>query len=82
MSDAEKTERVLKLFGGNLVKLREDRGWSAAELGERSRVDVVKVGQIERGEVSATLKDMRRFAGALGVQVSPLVGLHAPSNES
>lgn len=75
MSDEEKTRRVLILFGRNVAKLRNARGWTVAELGEQAGFSVESIEQLERGDVSATLEHMRRLAGAFQVPLSELVGM-------
>jgi transcriptional regulator with XRE-family HTH domain len=68
-------DQILALFGRNVVKLRTAAGLTAAELGERSGLGAEKVGQLERGETSATLIEMRKLAAVLGVNLRDLVGL-------
>ena len=73
MDEDENTSGVLALFGRRLVELRTERGWSTAELAQRSELDADVVGRYERGEESAPLASLRRLAGALEVAVSELV---------
>jgi transcriptional regulator with XRE-family HTH domain len=72
---SKEDERVLALFGRNIVKLRNGAGLTVVELGEHSRLGTEKVEQFERGEVPATLVEMRKLAAVLGVNLPDLVRL-------
>ena len=59
-------------FGCRIERLREQRGWSRAQLGGASGLTLELLEQIERGELSPTLSTLRRLAGALKLQLSEL----------
>ncbi|MBO1073476.1 helix-turn-helix domain-containing protein [Roseomonas marmotae] len=52
---------------------REERGWSIAELAERSGVSRAMISKVERAEASPTAALLGRLAGALGLTLSTLL---------
>ena len=52
---------------------REARGWSLAELAERSGVSKAMISKVERGEASPTAALLGRLSGAFGLTMSTLV---------
>lgn len=60
-------EEYLVLFGENLRKLRNDKGFSQEALGLEAGIGKNQVGMIERGEVNITLSSIKRLAEALKV---------------
>jgi transcriptional regulator with XRE-family HTH domain len=52
---------------------RETRGWSIAELAERSGVSRAMISKAERAEVSPTAELLGRMSGALGLSLSQLL---------
>lgn len=52
---------------------RESRGWSLAELAERSGVSKTAISKIERAEVSPTAVVLVRLAGAFGLTLAGLL---------
>src|SRR5262249_45712729 len=52
---------------------RDMRGWSLAELGERSGVSKATISKIERGEVSPTAVILVRLAGAFDLTLAGLL---------
>jgi transcriptional regulator with XRE-family HTH domain len=52
---------------------RETRGWSLAELAERSGVSKAMISKIERGEASPTATLLGRLSGAFGLTLSTLL---------
>jgi transcriptional regulator with XRE-family HTH domain len=59
-------------FGPRLTQLRERRGWSRAQLAESSGLDVETIEQIEHGQLSPRLAELRRLAGGLDLRLSEL----------
>ena len=56
------------------VRLERDmRGWSLADLGERSGVSKATISKIERGEVSPTAVILVRLAGAFDLTLAGLL---------
>jgi transcriptional regulator with XRE-family HTH domain len=60
-------------FGLAVRRLREERGISQEELGSRTGLHRNHVGQIERGEMSPTLRTAEAIAAALATKTSELV---------
>jgi transcriptional regulator with XRE-family HTH domain len=54
---------------------REARGWSLAELAERSGVSKAMISKIERSEASPTATVLGRLSGAFGLPLSVLLAL-------
>ena len=52
---------------------REARGWSLAELAERSGVSKAMISKIERGAASPTAALLGRLSGAFGLSLSALI---------
>jgi transcriptional regulator with XRE-family HTH domain len=52
---------------------REARGWSLADLAERSAVSKAMISKIERGEASPTATLLGRLSGAFGLSLSTLL---------
>lgn len=52
---------------------REARGWSLADLAERSSVSKAMISKIERGEASPTATLLGRLSGAFGLTLSTLL---------
>ncbi len=52
---------------------REARGWSLADLAERSGVSKAMISKIERGESSPTAALLGRLSGAFGLTLSTLL---------
>jgi transcriptional regulator with XRE-family HTH domain len=52
---------------------REERGWSIAELAERSGVSRAMISKVERAEASPTAALLGRLVGALGMTLSTLL---------
>jgi transcriptional regulator with XRE-family HTH domain len=52
---------------------REARGWSLADLAERSGVSKAMISKVERGEASPTATLLGRLSGAFGLTMSTLL---------
>ena len=53
---------------------REVRGWSLADLGERSGVSKAMISKVERGEASPTASLLGRLSGAFGLTLLDALG--------
>lgn len=60
---------------------RESRGWSLAELADRSGVSKAMISKIERGEASPTATILGKLSGAFGLQLSMLLALAEQAGE-
>jgi transcriptional regulator with XRE-family HTH domain len=52
---------------------REVRGWSIAELAQRSGISKAMISKVERGQASPTASLLGRFSGAFGLSLSALL---------
>lgn len=60
-------------LAARLRALRADRGWSLAELAERSGLSRATLSRLENAEVSATAQGLGRLAAAHGMTASRLM---------
>lgn len=58
----------VRKFGDRVRELRELRGFSQEKLGERAKLHRNAIGQIERGEIRATIETLDKLARALAVE--------------
>ena len=58
----------------NIRKAREAKGWSKSELGRQIGSGYLLVHLVETGKQMPTLPTLERFAAALGLPVSDLIG--------
>jgi transcriptional regulator with XRE-family HTH domain len=64
---------------GSIVKaLRQERGWSLADLGVRSRITPSTLSKVERGLLSLTYDRILQLANGLEVAVDQLFQVEAP----
>jgi len=63
----------LRRLGASIRALRQKRGMTQEDLGERSGINPKYVGYIERGERNVTLRNLLAVAGALGVEPNALL---------
>lgn len=66
-------EKLGKVIGENLKRLRMDRGLSLGALADISSVSKSRLGQIERGEANPSVTTVWQIANALRVEFSTLV---------
>ena len=60
---------IRKRVGGNLRRIRKERGWTQEKLSACSRVSQSYVGTIERAQVNVSLDILAVLAKALGVSL-------------
>jgi len=73
---APATPRTLKLMlqiGGNVQRLRLERGLTQERLAELTELDLSYAQRVERGEVNLTVGSLAVFADALGVEPGSLL---------
>ncbi len=63
---------IRRLVGGCVRRLREARGWSRAELGDRSGLSDLEVGFVENGSKPVHTEDLLCLAKGLGVSPAAL----------
>ncbi len=69
---AAEEKEILKVFGGNLKKIREEKGLSLRQLSYNCKVDFSKIAQMEKGLINPTLVTVAELAAALEVEVAVL----------
>ena len=57
-------------ISASLKRERSARGWSLADLSERSGVSKAMISKIERGEASPTATVLGKLSGAFGMALS------------
>lgn len=62
-------------ISASLKRERAAKGWSLAELAERSGVSKAMISKIERGEASPTATVLGKLSGAFGLALSALLAL-------
>lgn len=55
-----------------ITKLRQERGWSRAELARQARLNSSTVGQIESGRLKPYKSQLEKLATAFGVPVEQI----------
>ena len=60
-------------FGHAVRCLREQRGWSQEMLAEQADLNRSYVGELERGQATASLLTLEKLARAFGVAISELL---------
>jgi transcriptional regulator with XRE-family HTH domain len=63
----------LEIFGDNVQKYRKEKQVSQEKLAGLAGVHRTYVGMIERAEKNITLRNMEKFAKALGVEIKDLL---------
>ncbi len=63
---------VLKAFGERVRQIRTQKGLSQEELARIAKIDRTYIGGIERGERNVGVKNVHRFADALGIPAAEL----------
>ena len=62
----------LILFGANLRKIRESKGFSQSQLANDCNFDVSVISRIERGVVNTSLSNLKLIANALEIDIREL----------
>lgn len=61
------------IVGGNVRRLRHERGMTQEQLAFEARLDLTYIGGIERGRRNPSLLVMVRIAEALGAELAKLI---------
>ncbi len=64
--------QAAQTFGEQLRRLREQRGWTQAQLAERAGVDRVSIARYETAARAPDFETACRLADALGVKLERL----------
>ena len=67
-----------KVFGQNLRRLRQERGFSQEELAHEADVDRTYISALERGVYNASVSMIEKLAKALGVEPKSLLERRSP----
>jgi DNA-binding XRE family transcriptional regulator len=77
---SQKCGKILGMYGGytevdgaKLKELREDRAFSVRDLAEKARVSTDTITALEKGRRKAWPRNVRKLAGALGVEPRDLM---------
>ena len=65
---------MAETFQERLKEMRERRGWSQAELAQKSRLQPTAISHFETGGRSPSFDNLRRLADALNVSTDYLIG--------
>lgn len=66
------------LFGAEIRRLREKKGYSQESFAEACGLHRTYIGAIERGERNVSIDNIERIAAALGVPIAALFPEKAP----
>ncbi|MBI5438682.1 MAG: helix-turn-helix transcriptional regulator [Nitrosomonadales bacterium] len=64
--------KIQHVFGANVRRFREAKGWSQDKLSEMSGLHRTYISGIERGVRNPTVKIVHEIAAALGIKASQL----------
>lgn len=68
-----KKEQLQKKIGQRIIALREEKGWTQADLARACNKDRQAIEIIENGKVNPTIFSLYEIAKALGVGLEELV---------
>jgi transcriptional regulator with XRE-family HTH domain len=66
-------ERTVSEIGAKVARARSERGWSLAQLAQRSGLSTAAVHKIEKSGMTPTIASLMKVAAALGKSVSYFV---------
>lgn len=66
-------KNILKRFGNNVKKLRQNIGWSQKDLSSKSGLHRTYIGSIEKGGRNVSLINIERIAKALDIEMKELL---------
>ncbi|MBY0465493.1 MAG: helix-turn-helix transcriptional regulator [Burkholderiales bacterium] len=72
---------IVKALGAEVRKRRESQGWSQEQLAEYADLNRSYVGEIERGQVIASVVTLEKLAHALGIPVAALLHSADPATQ-
>jgi putative transcriptional regulator len=67
------TKKMLRCLGINLLRLREARRWTQADIAARCGMRQQVYQQIEAGRVNTTIHTLAKLAACFGVDIAELV---------
>lgn len=72
---------IKKAIGYRIKNLRNKYNWSQEELAHRANINRTYIGQIERGEKSATIDSLEKICKAFDINLEELFRYLQPSTE-
>lgn len=75
------TSALSRSFGATIRRLRKERGWSQADLGERLGTSLSTVSKLENGRTTTNLDHLAMLARAFGTTPDALLAGHADAAE-
>lgn len=66
-------QRFLRRIGDRIRELRNSRGWTQDELGEKCELHRTFIGSVERGERNVSILNLRLIAVVLRVPLAELL---------
>nr|WP_262707105.1 helix-turn-helix transcriptional regulator [Chitinophaga barathri] len=72
-SMASQESEILSIFGDNLRRIRQEKGYSQRELSSRCNVDNADISRMEKGDINVTLRTAAQLADALDTRVIDLL---------
>ena len=66
-------DSLKKDLGKKLREIREQKGFTQAELAEKSNIHVNYYARVERGEVNSTVEVLQRIAKTLNIKSSEIL---------
>lgn len=73
--------KLRHLIGERIRNKRKERGLNQEELAEKANIHPTYIGQLERGEKSATVDSLEKLTTALNITFEELFCYLQPSNE-
>ncbi|WP_027630384.1 helix-turn-helix domain-containing protein [Ruminiclostridium cellobioparum] len=73
---------IAKIVGDRIRILRNEKGLTLEELGDRAGINATHLGRLERGEKSATVDSLEKIVNALEISFEHLFKYIQPSTEN
>ncbi len=78
----ESSEAFAAVVGQSLRRIRQEHGWTQAELAEAARLSSNYVARLERGELVPSFLVVHQLCAALGVQPNELLETSEEAKET
>lgn len=75
-------DNATKLVGERIRDIRNGRNWSQEELADRANISRSYMGEIERGQSSATIESLEKITDALEISLEDLFKNLKPQSNS
>jgi len=70
--NAKDYDKYLKKVGGNLRKIRKEKGYSMESLANETEMEYRQLGRIERGEINTSIISLLRICNTLNIEIKDL----------